>query len=179
MVDRIKQVMEFSGLTPAQFATEIGINRSGLTHLFSGRNQPSLDLIKKILVTFPQIKTEWLMMGMGSMLKDDTDLFKETVKPVQVVEPDLFSTMDSNTIEERKSEVSVEPKETIIVPPKETPPYKTPTQPIESNQRELKNQPPYSGIDQIFDSGAGKKVKKIVLLFEDNSFEIYNPINTK
>ncbi|HPE40132.1 MAG TPA: helix-turn-helix transcriptional regulator [Bacteroidales bacterium] len=179
MVDRIKQVMEFSGLTPAQFATEIGINRSGLTHLFSGRNQPSLDLVKKILVTFPQIKTEWLMMGMGSMLKDDTEIVKESIKPVQVMEPDLFTTMDTNTIEEKKSVVSVEANETINVPPKETSSYNIPTRPIENNQREVKNQPPYSGIDQIFDSGAAKKVKKIVLLFEDNSFEIYNPINTK
>ena len=48
MVDRIKHVMEYYEETPAGFAEKVGVNRSNLTHLFTGRNQPSLDFAKKV-----------------------------------------------------------------------------------------------------------------------------------
>ena len=47
MVDRIRKVMEYYQMSPTNFADTIDINRSSLTHIFSGRNQPSLDVAKK------------------------------------------------------------------------------------------------------------------------------------
>jgi transcriptional regulator with XRE-family HTH domain len=175
MIDRIKQVMEFSGLSPAQFATELGINRSNLTHLFSGRNQPSLDFIRKILIRFPQVKTEWLMMGMGSMLKD------ESIKiPIQNIiepnEPDLFSQSiqkveKSVPIEENKP---IEKNEANDSDFKEES-VKTKKNVIENNSRELNSVKEPTSTPQIFNSREGKKVKRIVILYTDNTFEIYDP----
>ena len=71
MIDRIRQVINYSQLSSAAFADTIGISRSGLTHLLTGRNQPSLDVSRKILAKFPEISTEWLIMGMGEMLRPD------------------------------------------------------------------------------------------------------------
>lgn len=71
MVERIKEIIEYSQLSSAAFADMIGISRSGLTHLLTGRNQPSLDVARKILAKFPEISTEWLIMGMGAMLRPD------------------------------------------------------------------------------------------------------------
>ena len=71
MIDRIKQVMDYSQLSTTTFADTIGISRSGLTHLLTGRNQPSLDVARKILAKFPEISTEWLIMGMGDMFRTD------------------------------------------------------------------------------------------------------------
>ena len=71
MIERIKQVIEYSQLSSSAFADTIGISRSGLTHLLTGRNQPSLDVARKILAKFPDISTEWLIMGMGEMLRPD------------------------------------------------------------------------------------------------------------
>ena len=73
MVERIKQIMEYYHLSPIAFAEMLGINRSNLTHLFSGRNQPSLELAKKILQNFPEIKTEWLIMGVGQIFRDEKE----------------------------------------------------------------------------------------------------------
>lgn len=171
MIDRIKQVMDYSGLTPAQFATEIGINRSGLTHLFSGRNQPSLDLIKKILVAFPQIKTEWLMMGMGSMLKNGEQSVSVNNPIEEPKEPDLF---------------------TQIVPDKipTVPPITNSSESDPNNDKVLKNDKNIKNnisqresnkpildpmIDKIFNSREDKKVKKIVLLYSDHTFDVYQP----
>lgn len=69
MVDRIKKVMEFKQMSIGTFAESINVNRSSLTHIFNGRNQPSLEIAKKILNAFPDISTEWLIMGVGNMIQ--------------------------------------------------------------------------------------------------------------
>lgn len=74
MIDRIKQTIEYSQLSSSAFADTIGISRSGLTHLLTGRNQPSLDVARKILAKFPEISTEWLIMGMGEMFRTDVEV---------------------------------------------------------------------------------------------------------
>jgi len=71
MIDRIRQTIEYSQLSASAFADTIGISRSGLTHLLTGRNQPSLDVARKILAKYPEISTEWLIMGMGEMLRPE------------------------------------------------------------------------------------------------------------
>ncbi len=94
MVDRIKQVMDYEQMSPTAFADKININRSSLTHIFSGRNQPSLDVAKKILTAFPEISTEWLIMGMGEMLQPVPEVEEKTVTVKTVdnmQQTDLFS----------------------------------------------------------------------------------------
>ena len=88
MVDRIKQVMEYYKETPAGFSEAIGISRSNLAHLFSGRNQPSLDCAKKVLNAYPEISTEWLIMGVGPMIKNPSEVVVQ--KPL-LTQPDLFA----------------------------------------------------------------------------------------
>lgn len=56
-------------LSPSQFADEIGVQRSGVSHILSGRNKPSLDFILKILTRFPEVDADWLLFGKGSMVK--------------------------------------------------------------------------------------------------------------
>ena len=77
MIDRIREVINYSQLSAAAFADNIGISRSGLTHLLTGRNQPSLDVAKKILAKYPEISTEWLIMGMGEMMRPGTEATPE------------------------------------------------------------------------------------------------------
>ena len=80
MINRIKQVIDYSQLSSSAFADTIGISRSGLTHLLTGRNQPSLDVARKILAKFPDISTEWLIMGMGEMLRPDEHIVTSSVQ---------------------------------------------------------------------------------------------------
>jgi len=65
MMDRIKKLMEKRGLLPAQFADEIGLKRSSLSHILSGRNNPSLDVIMKIKSRYDEVNTDWLLFGAG------------------------------------------------------------------------------------------------------------------
>ena len=109
MVDRIKQVMEYEQMSPTAFADKININRSSLTHIFSGRNQPSLDVAKKILIAFPEISTEWLIMGMGSMIQE-VPATTDTPTPVKTVDnmqqTDLFSGTEDGIIDQDEPEVT-------------------------------------------------------------------------
>jgi len=67
MKNRIEQIMRHYGLTATQFATEIGIQRSALSHIMSGRNKPSLDFVIKMKQRYSEINTDWLLLGFGNM----------------------------------------------------------------------------------------------------------------
>ena len=67
---RIQQFLNMEGLTPGQFADQLGIQRSGISHLLSGRNKPSFDFITKMLSTYPNLQADWLLLGHGKPYKD-------------------------------------------------------------------------------------------------------------
>ncbi len=170
MVDRIKQLMEHYQLSPASFAEVIGINRSNLTHLFSGRNQPSLDLAKKILHYYPDIKTEWLIMGVGDMFRNNEEkelqarIVNERKLQEEMREPDLFSTAPSI--------INVNIGESPIVEKKEI------NEEI-SDSREIEKKV-VPGIEKSTKESKTSNlsvpvVAKIVFFYSDNSFEVFHP----
>jgi transcriptional regulator with XRE-family HTH domain len=70
MKERILEFLQKENKTSAQFAEEIGVQPSGISHIVSGRNNPSLDFVLKMLERYPYLSTEWLLFGKGSMYKD-------------------------------------------------------------------------------------------------------------
>lgn len=72
MKERIIKIMECERMVQAQFASAIGIQRAAMSHIISGRNNPSLDVMTKILHRYPQINPDWLLLGKGEMLRDNT-----------------------------------------------------------------------------------------------------------
>lgn len=68
MVERIKEILQANQLTPTQFADSIGVARPIISHILSGRNKPSLEVVQKIVAAFPQLSLDWLLRGAGSML---------------------------------------------------------------------------------------------------------------
>ena len=67
--DRIEKVMESEGLNATQFASEIGIKSPTLSHILNGRNNPSLDVLKRILDRYRTISSDWLILGVGPMYR--------------------------------------------------------------------------------------------------------------
>jgi len=74
MVERIKAIMNHYQLRAAQFSDAIGMQRSAVSHVLSGRNKPSLDFVLRIKKKFPEISLNWLTMGMGSMFENESPL---------------------------------------------------------------------------------------------------------
>lgn len=63
ILDRIKMVMKANQMNAASFADRIGVQRSNLSHILTGRNKPSLDFIEKMLIQFPKVNASWLISG--------------------------------------------------------------------------------------------------------------------
>lgn len=62
---RLKKVMDHYGESASSFAEKIGVQRSSISHILSGRNKPSLEFILKILSSFPEVELYWLLNGKG------------------------------------------------------------------------------------------------------------------
>lgn len=82
MNKRLQSFYKALGLTATQFADEVGVQRSSISHVISGRNKPSMDFIEKILRRYPQLNIDWLILGSGPMLKGD-DLFSGSGKDMK------------------------------------------------------------------------------------------------
>ena len=63
--DRIQLIIKVNNETPSSFADKIGIKRSNLSHVLSGRNNPSLDFLAKIITHYPKVNASWLITGVA------------------------------------------------------------------------------------------------------------------
>ena len=100
--------MDAKNLTATQFSEEIGIQRSSLSHVLSGRNKPSLDFMLKIKSRFPDTNLDWLLLGTGEMLvieKSDSEaeldpefeFETDTKEPLEVREEEKTVVRSENT----------------------------------------------------------------------------------
>lgn len=190
--------MGYSQLSTTSFADTIGISRSGLTHLLTGRNQPSLDVARKILAKYPEISTEWLIMGMGDMFRTDNQdvqpaqITSETTNNVQhpdenlkmMKQTDLFGEYETqnepeedvpapnHSSEEVDNGEDVEEQEVLNPQPVQSSmPAPAPTQ---VTRVRMKSTPASSKREKSVNNVPERKLQKIVFFYDDHSFEIYN-----
>ncbi len=84
MKERILEFLKKENKSSVHFAEEIGVQPSGVSHILSGRNKPSLDFVLKMLEKYKFLSTEWLLFGKGSMYKEQKiptlfdDLYENT-----------------------------------------------------------------------------------------------------
>lgn len=201
MVDRIKQIMDYKQMSIAAFSDKINVNRSSMTHIFNGRNQPSLDIAKKILNAFPDISTEWLIMGVGKMTQT-VAIADSSPDPVTSIvdnmrQTELFADASVGSIETAAEPFApvVEPiaVETEAVPEPEpiaaqesvvgthqaveAPVVPSVVPPTTRTRRssESHNSGRDSKRERISNSQGDKKLVKIVFFYDDRSFEEYFP----
>jgi len=148
-IKRLEMILDYYGINASAFADKIGVQRSSLSHLLSGRNKPSLDFILKILDVYPEVDLYWILNGKGNFPKNNeipTPLQSTTsfspIPPANsspVITEDLFS---ENSIEE-----------------------KTTTSPKYSNEI----------IKDLFE----EDIEKIVFFYKDGTFKSFNPNQKK
>ncbi len=93
--ERIVEILEKSGLTASEFADKIGVQRSAISHITSGRNNPSLDFLMKIKTEYPEIDTDWLIFGIEKLNEDKPEVeISEQVKKNSDSYPSLFDDSD-------------------------------------------------------------------------------------
>lgn len=79
MNNRLKQFLAAENITQAQFADNLKVVRASVSHVLSGRNNPSYEFIRSIMENYPELNIEWLMFGNGKMYR--SSLPQEEPKP--------------------------------------------------------------------------------------------------
>jgi transcriptional regulator with XRE-family HTH domain len=157
MNDRLDKFLLAEQLTPAKFADIIGVQRSSISHIISGRNKPSFDFIAKVLQRFPRVNADWLILGKGEMYK-------------QMVQASLFDTpVVKEVVVEPKAEPqgSTEDEGTDSAPPiAEDTAIGTLANSTDANHS-------YPIDPKVF----GKEVERIVVFYKDRTFRSYTPSN--
>ena len=107
MKERLLEFLRTENKSSAQFAEEIGVQPSGISHILSGRNNPSLDFILKMLEKYQFLSTDWLLFGKGAMYKDkqmqslfdDADIIERKPGIISVTNETDKQIPGNNTIE--------------------------------------------------------------------------------
>ena len=93
---RLERIIKFYGFSASSFAEKIGVQRSSISHILSGRNKPSLEFVMKVLSSFPEIDLYWLLNGKGTFPAQENSI-KLISENEQSIEPEL-----ENSIKEDK-----------------------------------------------------------------------------
>lgn len=72
MKEKLEFLLKNKGLNATSLARLLDIQPSGLSHILSGRNKPSFDLVVKILKAFPEINPDWLLLGSEVIFRGDS-----------------------------------------------------------------------------------------------------------
>ena len=121
MIDRIQLILKSKNLSPSQFADEIQVQRSSISHILSGRNKPSLDFIMKILSTYPEVNSDWLIFGKGQMVKleksdqKNTEEIKPNILPIEKKEEVVPEKETSPILQQKFTDAKKENIEKIVV----------------------------------------------------------------
>ena len=96
MIKRLKEIIDYYKISPSKLADEISMNRSRVSHILNGRNNPSLEVIQQILIKYNDINPDWLLFGHGAMIRagiepDPRDLFQYAEINKKKTQPDTNS----------------------------------------------------------------------------------------
>lgn len=70
---RLRKLLRYYDLSASAFADKIGVQRSSISHLLTGRNKPSLEFVLKINDTFPEVDLYWFLKGQGTFPKTSSE----------------------------------------------------------------------------------------------------------
>lgn len=70
---KLETILNYYHLSASAFADKIGVQRSSLSHLLSGRNKPSLEFVIKITEAFPEVDLYWFLFSKGSFPKSNLE----------------------------------------------------------------------------------------------------------
>ena len=152
--DKIEKIMQIENLNSAQFAAEIGIQGSTLSHILNGRNNPSLDVLKKILNRFRTINPEWLILDAGTMYRQEKHSHARTLfdeAPETISNTDDYATKSSSKNEPRTDTIQRK---------------------NESIDSKVISVPQIHNLETI---SASKNVSRIIVYYSDNTFEEFKP----
>jgi len=165
MKDRIAHIMRAKNLKASDFATMLGIQPSAVSHILAGRNNPSLEFVKKVKETFPEYNLDWIIFGTGPMTLSEPykESFKESVKTATLFDDDL-------------AEAAVATQAQASDPS----PVSSALQAQTSNPQTYDTPlPQHSVLDnpapELPFPSSSSDIKSIIVLYSDGTFDTYTP----
>ena len=173
MISRIQLILKTKNISPSQFADQIQVQRSGVSHILSGRNNPSLDFILKILKTYPEIDADWLLFGKGQMInlpekQVSPVVIKEEMQPKANAQPDLFAQQINEPVKTIIPEVQSKLQEPVME--EKIPEIKAEEKPVVKEIPEVMKK-----VEPIEKSETTEKIERIVIFYDNQTFRQYNP----
>lgn len=150
-IKRLEMILDYYSLSASLFADKLGVQRSGLSHLMSGRNKPSLDFVMKIVEAFPDVDLYWLLNGEGTFPKKTGS---EIAMP-EVPPPATSTSFPAPPVAAEKKETEIGD---LFSQPEEIP-----LETAAPLQSEIEARP------------SGKKTERIVVFYSDGTFKEYFP----
>ncbi len=192
MINRINLILKAKNITARQFAEEIGIQPSGMSHILSGRNNPSLDFVSKVIRRYPEIDSNWLLLGRGEMYMTGTPAPATSVSPSpSAQEPTLFSMPDPQVQQtvvetpapsvETQRAASPTPQAASPTPQAQQTNVETPSPYVETPQAASSIPQSHPTVVEREDKkpspsmGNERRLVKILMFYDDHSFEEYRP----
>ena len=113
MENRVLKVIDNSGLTAAEFALKVGIQSAQISHIKSGRNKVSLEIVQRILANFDEINPDWLILGKGEMYRNSTKTSEnqENKQENRPFQPEMASLFDNPTYNSTENAKEIELKD--------------------------------------------------------------------
>lgn len=158
--EKIELLIKRKQLSASQFADKLGIPRSSISHILSGRNKPSLDIVQKILRVFPEITAEDLLfedrtLGSLAMAKEISAI---------PVTPSLFDPVIAKPSESVKNN---SPEQTIV--------QSNLRRNKESNQTEQNSDLRTAIPAAINPTYLEKKIERVLIFYSDGTFSESRP----
>ncbi|GAB4020446.1 helix-turn-helix transcriptional regulator [Spirosoma koreense] len=165
--DKIKQILIDKNLTPSYFADEIGVQRSSISHILSGRNRPSFDIIQKIIRRFPDLGYEWIMEEETSNPSSHTGYANRVGHPLSRSSSNRYNSVESSSMPYPNSTPNGIRSQRNEIPPVAP----APVNPIE---QVLASANPMVVVPATTNA-TDKKVERILIFYTDGSFREYTP----
>lgn len=155
-VKRIETLLDYYAINASSFADRIGVQRSSLSHLLSGRNKPSLDFVMKIIEEFPDVDLYWILQGKGSFPKKN-----ETYKPTNPILKEK-NVIENNPAREIKSNVNTiaDLFNSAITEEKVVSKNEPISNPVQKDDLSIPT---------------NNSISKIIIFYKDGTFEDFNP----
>lgn len=147
---RLKKIIDYYGESASSFAEKIGVQRSSISHILSGRNKPSLEFVLKVLSAFPEVELYWLMNGKGKFPVEKNVEAKIERQP---------TLPNQNKIQTENSNQNLETNSNLF----------SEEQNLFSKTDSKTEQPQNSEIQKIVNSEK-KEIERIVIFYKDGSF---------
>jgi transcriptional regulator with XRE-family HTH domain len=176
MLERINLILKSRNLNAAQFADEIGVQRSSVSHILTGRNNASLDFLLKVLTRYPEIDTDWLLTGKGVMVRSSSMRSKNTSDAK--IDETSYASPPPSIIEmpvdlfRQPVGIREEIKEKNIVKEDKAPEVDN------QNQLFIKNEGQQKMPDEMVNKTiSARLIERIVIFYSDKTFSDYKPEN--